>query len=297
MAENKREQRTQTISKDRTDSFINSTKRHINTIEFHNTATSDGTGSMRTYIEGLINFAGVDGFPTSFHFYVTKNKNPSLTDANKVIELTIPIFPVVCNVNSRESINSFIKNAGSPEVVKAMYEQMPPADINARITQYANKIMNYITTELALRYLVAKSNGDKIIMNQIRNLKVMKDQDFDFKLFEAIANNPKTMRRKKDGVYLVFENNGNEDLVAISDEQAQKYAGYKDAVDKFPAIERQFTSLNADIETYRLYDINESKIRGTIGNNSLKNKRRGDNVISDKTTPTTSTPSQPGSDE
>ena len=287
MAENKRTQRTETVSRDRIANPNGAIERHVNQIEFHNTRISDGTFAMKTYIESLIDYAGQDGFPTSLHFYVTKNENHKLTDSNRVTELTIPIIPVLWNITSRESMNSFIKNSKSPEVVSANYQAMDPAEKERRIAQYTQKVMTYITTQLALRYLLAKKHGDKIIMKQIASMSIMKEQGFDFDLFEAIANNPKTLRRKKDGAYLVFDSATGEDLVLISDEQADKYAGYKDSLDKFGIIEKQFTTLNNDLETFRTYDISESKTNQTIGGHSLKNTMRGGTVVAVK-------PSQPG---
>lgn len=290
MAENKRAQRIETVEKNRIGTPVDILERRVNQIEFHNTRTSDGTFAMRTYVAGLIDFAGQDGVPTSLHFYVTKNENHKLTDSNCVTELTIPIIPVLWNITSRESINSFIKNARSPEAVAEQYKTMDPAEKERRIEQYTQKVMTYIKTQLALRYLLAKKHGDKIIMSQIANMSIMKDEGFDFDLFEAIANNPKTLRRKKDGAYLVFDSASVEDLVLISDEQANKYAEYKDSLDKFGTIEKQFATLNKDLETFRTFDISESKTTSTIGGHSLKNTLRGGTVVAVK-------PSQPGDEE
>ena len=282
MVENKRTLRSETVSKNRTGNAAAAIKRPVDTIEFFNSRISDGTKSMRIYIEGLFDYASQDGYPKLIHFYVTKNDNHKLTESNSVIELTIPIMPVTCNINSRESINSFIKTAKSPAIVSQNYSEMDPAEREKRITQNTQKVMTYITTQLALRYLLAKRNNDKIIMKQIENMAIMKEQQFDFDLFEKIAHNPKTLRRKKDGSYLVFDIEDKEQLVPITDEQSSMYADYKDAIDKFPAIERQFTTLNSDIETYRTYDINESKTNHTIGGHSLKNIMRGSTVVSVK---------------
>ena len=287
MAENKRTQRSETISKNRIGNAIGATERYVEQIEFFNSRSSDGTHSIRTYIAGTFNYAGEDGYPKIIHFYVTKNDNHKLTESNSVIDLTIPIMPVTCNTSSRESINSFIKTAKNPAIVSANYNAMNPEEREKRIEQNTQKVMTYITTQLALRYLLAKKHGDKIIMKQIADMAIMKDQKFDFSLFEAIANNPKTMRRKKEGSFLVFDSNGQEDLVLITDEQADKYSEYKDSLDKFSSIEKQFTTLNNDIETYRTYDINEHKTNQTIGGHSLKNILRGKNVVAVK-------PSQPG---
>lgn len=287
MAENKRIQRSETVSKNRTGNEFSAIERPVDTIEFFNSRISDGTKSMPIYIAGLFDYASQDGYPKVIHFYVTKNDNHKLTASNSVVDLTIPIMPVTCNTSSRESINSFIKTAKSPAIVSQNYSEMDPAEREKRISQNTQKVMTYITTQLALRYLLAKKHNDKIIMNQISDMAIMKEQKFDFDLFEAIAHNPKTLRRKKDGAYLVFDANGQEALILITDAQADKYAEYKDSIDKFPTIEKQFTTLNSDIETYRFYDINESKTNHTIGGHSIKNKMRGSTVIAVK-------PSQPG---
>ena len=75
MAENKRAQRIETVEKNRIGTPVDILERRVNQIKFHNTRTSDGTFAMRSYVAGLIDFAGQDGVPTSLHFYVTKNEN------------------------------------------------------------------------------------------------------------------------------------------------------------------------------------------------------------------------------
>lgn len=282
MKESKRELRKKSVSQTRTESLFKPSERVVGEIELFNTVDSDNTFAMNTYIAGLINYAGEDGIPSILHFYITKNKNTNLTDSNKVLSLKIPIIPMICNINSRESINSFIKNAKDPQTISSIYDCMDDKEKNQKIEQYTSKIMTYITTELALRYIVAKRNNDRLIMDQISKLKVMKEQDFDFALFEAIINNPKGLRHKTDGHYLVFENKGKEDYVQISDTQSQKYPIYKTMLDKYGPIQKQITSLNSDIETFRNYDINEHQTSRTIGGHSLLNKLRGNNVVSVK---------------
>ena len=282
MKESKREIRNKSVSQNRTENIFPATERHVGQAEFFNTSAVDNTSSMRTFVAGLVHYAGEDGFPTKFHFYLTKNRNMNLTDSNKLVSLRIPIIPVVWNINSRESVNSFIKNGKDPRTVSELYDSMDKAEKEQRIQQYTNKIMTYITTELALRYIVAKRNGDKLIMDQISELKMMEEQDFDFDLFEAIINNPKGLRHKTDGHFLVYDEKGKDVYVQISDVQSQKYPAYKDSLDKYCVIQKQFATLNNDIESFRNFDITESKTKQTIGGNSLFNKLRGKNVVAAK---------------
>lgn len=275
MKESKRETRNKTVSQNRTESIFKPTERYVGQAEFFNTSDIDNTAAMSIFVSALVNYAGEDGFPTHFHFYLTKNKNVNLTDSNKVVSLRIPIIPVVWNINSRESVNSFIKNGKEPKKVSELYDSMDRDEKEERISQYTSKIMTYITNELALRYIVAKRNGDKLIMDQISKLKIMQEQDFDFDLFEAIVNNPKGLRHKTDGHFIVYEEKGKDVYVQISDAQSQKYPSYKDSLDKYCVIQKQFTTLNSDIETFRTYDITESKTKQTIGGNSLLNKLKG----------------------
>ena len=288
MKESKREIRNKSVSQNRTENIFAATERHVGQAEFFNTSAFDNTASMRTFVSALVNYAGEDGFPTKFHFYLTKNRNMNLTDSNKLVSLRIPIIPVVWNINSRESVNSFIKNGKEPQKVAELYAAMDRDDKEQRIEQYTSKIMTYITTELALRYIVAKRNGDKLIMDQISELKMMQEQDFDFDLFEAIVNNPKGLRHKTDGHFIVYDEKGKDVYVQISDAQSQKYPAYKDSLDKYCVIQKQFATLNSDIETFRNYDITESKTKQTIGGNSLFNKLRGQNVVAAKK------PAEPG---
>ena len=282
MKESKRDLRNKSVSENRTEYIFPPEERHVGDAQFFNTVDIDNTSSISTFISALVNYAGEDGFPTKFHFYLTKNKNLNLTDSNKLVSLRIPIIPVYWNINSRESVNSFIKNGKDPCEVSKLYASMDSNEKNKRIDQYTSKIMTYITTELALRYIVAKRNGDKLIMKQISDLTMMKEQGFDFDLFEAIINNPKGLRHKTDGHFLVYDEKGKDVYVQISDEQSQKYPTYKDSLDKYCVIQKQFATLNNDIESFRTFDITESKTKQTIGGNSLFNKLRGKNVVAAK---------------
>jgi len=282
MKESKREIRNKSVSENRTEYVFKPSERYVGNTQFFNTIDIDNTSSMSTFISALINYAGEDGFPTKFHFYLTKNRNMNLTDSNKLVSLNIPIIPVIWNINSRESVNSFIKNGKNPREVSKLYASMSDEEKNQRIEQYTSKVMTYITAELALRYIVAKRNNDKLIMKQISSLKMMQDQDFDFDLFEAIISNPKGLRHKSSGHFIVYDENGKDVYVQISDEQSQKYPAYKDSLDRYCIIRKQFATLNSDLETFKGYDISESKTKQTIGGNSLFNKLRGKNVVAAK---------------
>ena len=272
MAESKKSKREEAISKNRINGNIPASERPIDTIEFFNTKSSDGTSSMKTYISSIIDYAGQNGFPTKLHFYVTKNDNKKLTDANCIIDLTIPIIPVLWSLKSRESINHFIRTAKNPSEVAKKYQEMDPAVKNQKIEEYTQKIITYITTELALRYVIANTNNDEATKKQISNMQILKEQEFDLKLFEAITYNPKEIKRKKDGTFLVFEIDGKFHNVAITQEQAAKYQTYREYLEKFGSIEKQFINLNNELETYKTYDINESKQVQTIGGHSTNPK-------------------------
>lgn len=282
MVETKRSLRTKTVSDGRVKSFIRPATRVIRNIDFSNSASMDATSSMDIFLGGLVKYAGEDGIPASLHFYVTKNDNTNLTERNGVLELRIPVIPVAWNINSRESMNSFVRDAKNPESITEAYENMPVDERERRVDQYTSKIYNYIKTELAIRYLVAKNNKDKVIMNQIKNLSVMKESNFDFELFEAITKNPKTLRHKAGNHYLVFDNNGNEDYVQINDNQAKIYSSYRENLDKYISTRKQFIELNNFLEAYRVHDIDEFERKQTIGAHSLNNIIRGGKVVSPK---------------
>ena len=114
---------------------------------------------------------------------------------------------------------------------------------------------------------------------------MMQDQNFDFNLFEAIINNPKALRHKTDGHFLVYDEKGKDVYVQISDAQSENYPIYRADLDRYCLIQKQFTTLNGDIETFRNYDINESKTKQTIGGKSLFNKLRGHDVVAAKKPP------------
>ncbi len=279
MAENRRSQRSKTVSDGRIENYLRPYERVIRNLEFPCTATSDETSYMQIYLGAQVKYACEDGYPSVLHFFLTKNDNANITARNGLLDLQIPIIPVVWNINSRESLNSFIRDAKNPTETSEAYDNMPKEERDRRVNQYAEKIYNYIKTELAIRYLVAKGKGDKVVMNQIRNMKIMKEANFDFELFEAITKNPKTLRHKGGSHYLIFENNGQEDYVQISDAQAKIYPSYRENLDKYISTRAQFIELNKAVESYKTYDIDEFEGKQTIGNHSLSNIVRGGKVV------------------
>ena len=75
-------------------------KRYVGHIVFSNSKTGDNTAHLRTYLAGLVEFAGNDGFPSKLDFYITKNKNFKLTDRNEILSIKdIPIIPPIFNPN------------------------------------------------------------------------------------------------------------------------------------------------------------------------------------------------------
>ncbi len=285
MTESKRSQRTKTVSDGRIEGFLKPLERVVRNADFPCTASIDQTSHMNIFLGGAVKFAAEDGYPTLLHFFVTKNNNANLTKANGILDLTIPIIPIVWNINSRESLNSFIRDAKVPAINAEAYENMPKDESERRIDQYAEKIYNYIKTELAIRYLVAKNHGDKIVMNQIKNMKIMNDCNFDFDIFEAITKGPKTLRHKGGNHYLIFDNNGKEDYVQISDTQAKIYPSYRENLDKYISTRKQFIELKNAIESYKTYDIDEFEQKHTIDSHSLNNVIRGGKVVSPKKVP------------
>ena len=279
MAKNIREQRLKTVSDGRIKNYFKPRKRVVRNLEFPCTATMDETSYMQIYLGAQVKFAGEDGYPSILHFYLTKNDNTNITARNGLLDLQIPIIPVLWNINSRESLNSFIRDAKEPKETSMAYENMEKAERDRRANQYAEKIYNYIKSELAIRYIIAKNKGDKVVMNQIRNMKIMKEANFDFELFEAITKNPKTLRHKGGSHYLIFDNNGQEDYVQISDAQAKIYSSYRENLDKYISTRTQFIELNKAIESYQNYDIDEFERKQTIGNHSLSNIVRGGKVV------------------
>lgn len=280
MAESKKIQRMKTVSDGRIAEPFKPEQRPVREIEFACTSNSDGTTAMEIFLGGLVKYAGEDGYPTVLHFYLTKNENINLTERNKVLDLRIPIISVAWNINSRESMNSFIRDAKNISLNKQKYLNMPKEERNQKENQYTEKLYNFIKTELAIRYIHAKNHNDKIIMNQIKNLRVMKDSNFDYDLFEAITKAPKCLRHKNKSHYLIYEKDGNEDYVQINDNQAKIYNSYRENLDRYISSRKQLIELNNVINSYKTYDIEEYNQKQTIGAHSLYNTIRGGQVIS-----------------
>ncbi len=290
MEESKRSKLTKNASNGSIKTDFTPEERPIYNIEFFNSQSSDGTKSMKTYISGLVYFACESGLPIQLHFYLTKNQNPKSTSRNNLLNLYIPILPIAWNINSRESVNSFIKNAKTPANTWEILGKMTDEEILKRQSQYTDKIINYITTELLIRYYIAKKNGDEIVTNQIQNLNIIKDSKLDLSLATAILDNPKCLRHKGGAHYLVYTSKNGEQLVEISDAQATNYSKYRTNLEKHNSAKKQFSFLNSALEAYKVHDIVDYRNTHTIESHSLNNRFKGNNVVATQQT-------QPGDEE
>ncbi len=239
-------------------------KRKIETIDMHTTRESDMTAFLPTYLANLVEKVSKNGVPANLHFYVTKNNNINLTPENQVISLNIPIFPISYRLTHEGSVHRFIKDSKEPGKTSARYEQMTDKDIQEGIDTYVNNIMVYITAELAQRHIDAKKNKKESIAQQIENIDMMKDQQFDFKLFSLVASNPKTLVRKTEGTFLVFDNNGRALLHKLTPEQEKMYKGYKANFKRYKEISAQFASLQSDLSAYQNYDLMQAIASGEV---------------------------------
>lgn len=290
MEESKRSKLTKNASSGSIKTDFKPDMRPVYNIEFFNSQSNDGTKSMKTYISGLVDYTCEYGLPIHLHFYLTKNQNSNSTSRNNLLDLYIPILPIAWNINSRESVNSFIKNAKTPENTWEILGKMTDEEILKRQSQYTDKIISYITTELLIRYYIAKKHGDEIVANQIQNLNIIETSKLDLDLTSAILDNPKCLRHKSGKHYLVYTTDNGENLVEISTEQAKDYSAYREILKKHHSTKEHFSFLNKAIESYKVQDIVDYRNTHTIESHSLNNKFRGNDVVSTQ-------PKQPGENE
>lgn len=269
----------------RFDSEFPPQKRMVRGVTIQNTATMDNTFKMDIAIGSHVMYASEESMPYSIHIYFTKNENSNLTNANKVLDLRLPIIPIIWDANNQLSLNKFLNEGGCKEEFIQKYKSIPKVQRDDMIDNYSDMLLDYLISELAMRYMDAKNYGrkqDKIIMDQIKNLHVM--ENFDFELFELMLNNPNRRivhKPTKNQHYIVIVNNNQSEIYNITEKQADAYPYYKSMIENYPKLQEKITKLNNYIDRYVNYDIDMFNQRTTIGSNSLSNTRRGGQVVAE----------------
>ena len=170
---------------------FNSTLRPVQKQELNTTKSSDPTSSLDILIAETIDYYS-HLQPAIFHFSISKNDNSKLTPANGIIDLSIPIIPICFNTNSRVEMEEFMKAASTPASLENKLSKIPENEIEDRIEGARSTAMNYILFALGERYNVAKQSNDQKTMDQIANLAVIKENEFDLELCSMVIEKKKT---------------------------------------------------------------------------------------------------------
>lgn len=270
--------------------------RFVKEVEFHNTANSDGTKSFRTFLSSLVYYTLSDKYPTRIHFYITKNANSKLSEANQILDLYLPIIPPIYDTSNESSLGSFVKNG--PD-----FPETPSETIERRAEKEIDRLMTYLTFELANRFLKAKKTGDKVIMNQIRNLSIMEDEKFDFELYEIARDYPTKLVKTKSGYCLTSSIDPDQESTPITADQAEKYMFYKESLERHPSkkdssgkpltkVSARINELLGKLVEYNEYPLTHSQRKNPYGTSQKNRKLSNGNIVEDRRKP-----SQPGEDE
>lgn len=243
------------IRKGRRLGSLDGKKRGLAVASFGLTKTSDNSSGLGIMLYDKVDWASAIGSPVNLNFYLTNNSTSHITPANGLVNLNIPIIPVIWDTDKAADLEDFVKNGRDHHANAEKYEAMDSKLARFRKEEYAAEIENYILFEFGIRYAKAVKQGDANAAEIIKNLKMMKS--FDFALCSNIVN---------DRVKSVTPEN----LPFIK--SFKQYITTKD----------KFQKLNRTVEDYVYYDvdraINGATIHEIYGEQSAETKAQPDQI-------------------
>lgn len=255
-------------------------KRYVGHGLIANSKKSDGTSHLRTQLEALVTFAGEDGFPSKWDFYITNNHNIKLTDKNKLVSIQVPIVPPIFDPNPYDSnreanYNLFLfKNRSLQEIrdnplgngynsvsdIKKAYESLSPEKREEYINSSADLLVSYILGEIGLRYIKARENNELETMRQLKGLKVLEEEGFDLDMFDLVMRTPGGFEKQSNGVYLEFKEDGKLVTIFPTEEEIAEYKMHQNFRTHCLGAGRYYVhKLSEDLERYPNIDINRAK--------------------------------------
>lgn len=184
-----------------------------------------------------------DKFPNILHYRLIKNNNSNLTNANGLLDISIPILPVMYNTNSPSDLHEFIVN-GNEKTFKAGKANFTREEYEKRINKNSVEALNYILFSLAERYHIAEINNDKNTMELISNLSIIKENLFDLNCYSLIQENKHSYSFTTDPIYAL-------------------------AYSKFEDTKEKYAELIKAVNLYRQYDVRK-ELESRSTNHSIR---------------------------
>lgn len=205
--------------------------RELSEVIFHTNAHSDTTQTFLLPFSTDYEYYS-NGFPKIYRFEVIKNDNINITAANGILDLLIPIIPVGWDINSRQDMDDFVKNAKNLEAIKNKCSQLNKQDYERIINERILEAYNYIIFSLADRYVEALKHGDEKTVALIKNMAIMQESGFDFNKF---------LKLKEKGIgHAIF----------IDPQFGLAYTSYLRTKEKYQQLLK-------DLYNYKIYDVQE----------------------------------------
>lgn len=252
------------------DTHAKPSKRLVGFTQFNTSVTNDNTSHFRSFIKDSIQQAGERGYPSRIHFYITNNSNLNLTDKNKVLSKTLPIFPPLFNPDPNspslsKNNDTFVRYATSAASIQKSYHSLDPDARDSYIDESADLIMSYLLTELGTRYSIAKKYGDTKTMKQLKSLAMIKEENFSFEMFSLVLRHPNGLGQ--DSGRLFFTTQGEKGTIRhyLNDQQATNYYKHKQIKNKGEdGSEYAFNALDV-IDRYEEYPIKKHLFDQGVG--------------------------------
>ena len=214
------------------DTHTKPAKRYVGETQFNISATNDNTSHFRTFLKDTIDKSGEQGFPSRLLFYITNNSNNKLTQENKILAKTLPIFPPLFNPNPNspsisKNNDTFVRLATSPASIQKSYYGLDPDAKESYIDESADLLMSYLLSEIGTRYSLAKKYGDAKTMKQLRSLAMLKEEDFSLEIFDLVLKTPNGLMQDSGRLY--FTTQGEQGTIRhyLNDQQTDSYYKHK----------------------------------------------------------------------
>ena len=219
------------IRKGRRIGSLDGKKRNLANVSFGLSKTSDNSSGLGIMLYDKVDWASVIGSPVNLNFYLTNNSTGHLTQTNGLVNLNIPILPVIWDTDSPLDLEDFVKNGRNTRANAQKYEEMDEKLARFRKEEYAAEIENYILFEFGIRYAKALKQGDQNAADIIKNLIMMKD--FDFGLCCDIVN---------------------DNVKSVTPENLPFIKSFK----QYITTKEKFQKLNKTVEDYVYFDVDRA---------------------------------------
>lgn len=219
------------IRKGRRLGSLDGKKRGLAISTFGLTKTSDNSSGLDIMLYDKVDWASAIGSPVNLNFYLTNNSTGHITPTNGLVNLNIPIIPVIWDTDSPLDLEDFVKNGRDTRANAQKYQEMDEKLAKFRKEEYAAEIENYILFEFGIRYAKALKQGDQNAADIIKNLIMMKD--FDFGLCCDIVN---------------------DNVKSVTPENLPFIKSFK----QYITTKEKFQKLNKTVEDYVYFDVDRA---------------------------------------